>query len=199
MNRVVRFSAALAAAVSINPVALADPLHMFAKQDGYFHHGSGWIFPRDVGPFRLRGSATQLDGNDDVSGEYLMERNDARSTAFVDVYYPTSAAVGAKLDTARAAVLSSVGKGCEPSQSEAKFTVAQRPDIEGLKVVFEPKAGTGCELAELYFFRTPKWVITVRATAPAKDAAAGKALDEFVQSLRWDSLDTDPFEHDPSP
>ncbi len=181
------------------PGCVCRSLHKFAKQDAYWHHGSGWVFPRDIGPFKLRGSATQLDGNDDVSGEYLMEQNGAPTTAFVEVYYPTSAAVGAKLDTARAAILSRAGKGCEPSESAREVHGRQASRHRWIEGRLRAEVRKGCALSELYFFRTPNWVITVRAIAPAKDRTVGKALDTFVQGLRWDTLDTDPMEHDPSP
>lgn len=193
MSRTFRPDAALAAillGLLISPAALCDPWHKFAKQDAYWHHGSGWVFPRTVGAFVLQGSPAQIDGNEDLTSEYRMERNGARSTAFVDVYYPNSAAVGAKLDTARAA---SQPK-CESSQSEGKVGVDMHPEIRGLKVVFEPKSTAECAGSVLYFFQTPQWVVTVRASGPA-DAA----LDEFVQALRWDSLGTDPYDHDVSP
>jgi hypothetical protein len=199
-------AAAILASFCIVPGAFADPLHQFAKQDAYWHHGSGWVYPRTVGGLQLQGSPAQLDGNDDVTAEYATELNGARRTAVVDVYYPNSAAVGAKLATAKAAVEARVNAKkagepgvCESSHSEDTFAIGEHPEIVGVKVTFEPKSAAECIQSALYFFRTPDWVITVRTTSRAADEAAAKAMDEFVRALRWDTLGTDPFLQDASP
>ncbi len=102
-----------------------------------------------------------------------MELNGARALAVVDVYYPTSAAVGTKLDTARAAFLEhEQGELARRPRPEAKFALDKQPGIDGVKVRLAEGARK-CACAELYFFRTPNWVITVRRARPAGGQAFG--------------------------
>ncbi len=205
MRRNFRSHVALAAAVAsllIAPSAFADAWHKYAKWDAFWHHGSGWIYPRNVGALELQGTPMQIDGNDDLTAEYTMTSDGTRRSAFVDVYFPDSAAVGAKLETARAAVKARAKADkdtCKSKQSEEKYAIDKHPEIVGTRIVFQPKSAAGCTRSQLYFFRSPDWVITVRTTASATDDAATKVLDEFVRALRWDTLGTDPSQHETPP
>jgi hypothetical protein len=177
--------------------SFADALHKFRKQDAYWHHGSGWIFPRHVAGLELVRSPTQIQGNDDVAAEYTVELNGARRAAVVSVYYPESTDTGAKFITASAAMQASFQTStCTTSQSEARFGIKQRPEIIGVKATYAPTAGSDCSRLALYFFQAPGWVVTVSATAQATDTGAAEALDTFVRELRWDTLGTDPFLHE---
>jgi hypothetical protein len=179
---------------------VADPVHQFSRQDAYWHHGSGWVFPRVIGPFVLEGTPMQIDGNDDVTSIYVMQSDGLRRTAAVDIYYPSSAAAGAKLATAKAAMEAGASAGsCNTSASEKPFALKGQPEITGVKVSFTSAADKDCSPATLYFFQAAHWVITVRGTAPAADHKAEAALQDFVLALRWDTLDTDPFLQSASP
>jgi hypothetical protein len=174
------------------PASFADAWHRFGKEDAFWHHGSGWIFPRQIGAFELLRSPYQIDGNDDVGAEYEMVVNGVRRTAFVDIYYPNSAAIWAKLDTARAAMQSRSKAGSAVRlKSEDKLAIAQRPEIMGVRTTYSSSSETGDAQLGLCFFRAANWVVTIRTSAPATDVEAVKALDAFVQAQRWDTLGTD--------
>jgi len=191
-----RFLAATLTCLLFGSASIADPLHRFSKEDAYWHHGSGWVFPRIVASFVLEGTPGQIDGNEDVTSTYVMVSRDQRRTATLDVYLPDSAAVGAKLSTAKAAAEARANAGkCGVTSSEKRYVVGRQPQIVGVEVSFIPGAGAGadCSRSTLYFFPTTHWVITVRGMAAASDADAAASLREFVEALRWDTLDTDPF------
>lgn len=195
-----RIAAALVACMSFVSTGFSDPLHKFRMQDAFWHHGSGWVYPRQVGALELIGSPAQIDGNDDVTAEYATKTRDARRTAIVDIYYPTSAATGAKLSTAKAALHAEINVGgCATSESEGGFALQDHPEIVGVKVALTPAQATSCSQAAIYFFRSANWIIAIRTTAAAADAGASAALDEFVRALRWDTLDTDPQLRDVAP
>lgn len=197
MSAALQLVTAMLTCLFFSPAALSDPLHKFHKRDGYWHHGSGWVFPSKLGEFKLIDQPTQIAGNDDVSAEYAMESNGERRSAVVDVYYPSSAAAGAKFVTAQADSHARANAGtCTALQSEGRFALAQQPEIVGVKVAFVPSVAKECPQAALYFFQTPNWVISVRTTASATDTDAVRMLEEFVRMLPWETLDTDPFLQD---
>lgn len=166
-------------------VSLADPLHKKGGDGAYVHEGSGWIFPRSIGGFERVGMPYTIDGNNDVGAEYASLGNGLRRTATVDVYYADSAASGANLDSARAALQGRAG-----ALSEVRFAIDPSARITGIKVT--ATTGSGSSQAALYFFQTRRWVVTVRTQAQGTDTEAVTALDELVRTLRWDTLDTDP-------
>ena len=173
------------------PVSLADPWHQFGNQDAYWHHGSGWIFPRHIGPFELVRSPYQIDGNDDVGAEYEMMVDGVRRTAEVAIYYPNSAAAGAKLDTAKAAIQSGANQGKLALESERKLAIKLRPEIVGVQVIYSSQGDAGGIDRGLYFFQASNWIVTIRTTTEAVDTHARQAMNEFVQAQRWDTLGTD--------
>lgn len=187
-----RLTTALCGCLFLLSPAFSDPLHKFGKQDAFWHHGSGWIFPRQVAAFELLGTPTQIEGNDDVTADYSMKVNGLSRSATVDIYYPTSAAAGAKLASAKAALQADLGAAeCATPQPEGAFTLDGRAEIRGVKVSFAPAGATSCAQSALYFFQTANWVVAVRTWAPATDTDAPAALDAFVRALRWDTLGTD--------
>ncbi|MGC3980890.1 MAG: hypothetical protein QM808_06515 [Steroidobacteraceae bacterium] len=174
--------------------ARADALHKYFKEDTYWHHGSGWLYPRHVGDFTLDGSPTQVDGNDDLSAIYKQDANDMHRLAIVDLYYPQSASKWAQLSSARAGVMvEAQNDECtvESKADEKTFVLENYPQISGVKVTFV-SLKAGCDQRALYFFRAPNWIVSVRTTSMAVDLEAVKIIDSFVRALRWDSLDTDP-------
>ena len=192
--------AAIVVGLLFIPAGFADALHKYPNRDAYWHHGSGWVYSRQAGGLELKGSPYQIDGNDDVGAEYAMELKGARRTALVDVYYPDSAASGAKLASAKAAMqAASRPDKCATSQSEAKFAIKGHPDIVGVKTTYSSEAGADCSQLGLYFFQTSAWVVTIRTTAQATDTEAAAALDAFVRALNWNTLGTDPLLHDSGP
>ena len=170
------------------PAGLADAWHQFGQQDAYWHHGSGWIFPGRIGEFELVRTPYQIDGNDDVGAQYEMVVNGMPRTAEVVIYYPNSAAIGARLDTARAAMQSSSanGKPISPKR-QGKFAIERRLEIVGVRTIYSSQDVQ----RGLYFFQTPNWVVTIRTQTQAADIDATKALNAFVQEQRWDTLGTD--------
>ena len=173
--------------------SLADPLHKFGNDGAYRHEHSGWIYPRRIGGLELVGAPYTIDGNNDVGAEYARVVDGMRSTAVVDVYFADSAAIGAQLATAKAAMqTNAMAGGVAELQSEGRFVVDQPPELVGAKASYTSRVGTDGSQSVLYFFQTAAWVVTIRTTAQATDTQAGAALDEFVRALRWDTLGTDP-------
>lgn len=174
------------------PATFADAWHQFGKEDAFWHHGSGWIFPRQIGGFELVRSPYQIDGNDDVGAQYEMVVDGRLRTAEVVIYYPTSAARGAKLDTARTAMQSMPSQGKPVAlKSEGKLVIKQRPEIAGVTTSYFSPSDAGDRNLGLYFLQTSNWVVAIRTAAPASDSDATTALDQFIQQQRWDTLGTD--------
>lgn len=195
-----RFVSAVVLCCLLGAAAFGDPLHKFHHQDGYWHHGSGWVFAIAIGAFKLTRGPYQIAGNDDVGAEYAMGSNGSRRSAIVDVYYPSSADVFARFDSAKAALQATAnGNECIGSSSEEGTLAVRQSQIVGVTLTIVPRSAHDCSRASLYFFQTSDWVISVRTTATATDADAGKALDDFVRALPWETLGTDPFLHDSVP
>src|SRR5688572_24516590 len=104
---------------------LADPLHKVGKNGEWRHSESGWIFPARTGGLERVGSPYTLDGNDDVGAEYAAGEASARRTALVDVYLPDSAATGATLAGAKAALVKASDAAPEPM--ETTFPIPGKP------------------------------------------------------------------------
>lgn len=190
-------AASFFAALLYLPVGLADPWHQYADRDAYWHHGSGWVWPRQVIGFELVLSPYQIDGNDDVGSEYVMERGGIRRVAFVDVYYPDSAASGARLETARAALAADAPACARLSEEPTPFAIEEHPEVTGVRLITTAaRSDNDCAIQALYFFRTANWAITVRTSTSASDAVDGvKVFDAFVRALEWHSLGTDSHIH----
>jgi hypothetical protein len=181
------------------PASPADPVHRFFKRDGYWHHGSGWIFPSQVAGFALGRNPSEIDGNDDVTAEYASDTKGLHRDAVLDIYNPASGAVGAKLDTAKADLQARATRGyCKLSVKEASFAIDGHPELKGVKITFTPpKKVAGCVQANLYFFPTSTWIVSVRTSAAANDKDAAKAFDAFVRKQEWNTLNSDPLLHEP--
>lgn len=189
-----RVRAAFATLLLVSPAVSGDPVHKFQKRDGYWHHGSGWLFPASIAGFELGGPPHQIAGNDDVGAEYVMESNGSRRTAIVDVYYPSSTEVFAKLDSATAALEARApDDACRIERPRQASVEVGTDAIAGVKVSFGASPAKGCSRHSFYLFATSGWIISVRTSAPAADPGAEKALDDFVRGLPWASLGTDPF------
>jgi hypothetical protein len=193
MNRSRILTAAALACLLHVPTSLADPLHKSGADGAWRHHGSGWIYPRQLGGLELAGPPYTFDGNDDVGARYTATVDGQQRAAFVDVYYPDSAATGAKLDTAREAAkqMPDGGKLAQPID-ERPFDLpsSSSPELRALKITYV-STGTAAPQTALYFVRTAAWVVTIRTTAAATDNDASKAMDAFVRALPWNSLGTD--------
>lgn len=192
-----RLAPAALACILVSPVGSADPVHKFFKRDGYWHHGSGWIFPTQVAGFGLGRNPSEIDGNEDVTAEYASDAGGAHRDAVLEIYNPASAAVGAKLTTAKTDVEGRVSQGdCKVTAKEAAFAIEGHPELKGVKITFKPGKAGGCKQANLYFFQTNAWIVSVRTSAEASDKDAAKAFDAFVRSQLWETLGSDPLEHE---
>ena len=195
----IQAAAATLSLLLLSVTASADPWHKFRRQDAFWHHGSGFVFPRHVGQLELIGTPAEIDGNIDIIVEYAVKGSASLRAATVGLYAPTSAAPGAKLDTARAALQAETdAKKCATSVSEKNFELTSQSGIAGTKIELAPKAGDGanCVASSLYFFQAAHWIISVRTAATAMDSDAARVFDEFVRALRWETLDTDPLQSD---
>jgi hypothetical protein len=193
MNRSRILTAAALACLLHVPTSLADPLHKSGADGAWRHHGSGWIYPRQLGGLELAGPPYTFEGNDDVGARYTATVDGQLRTAFVDVYYPESAAIGAKLSTAREIAKQMPGGGKLVQINDEKpfhLHASSSSELSALKITYGPE-GAGAAQAALYFVRTATWVVTIRTTAAATDSHASKAMDAFVRALPWDSLGTD--------
>jgi hypothetical protein len=185
-------TAALACLLHV-PTSVADPLHKAGADGAWRHHGSGWIYPRQLGGFELAAPPYTFDGNDDVGARYTATVAGQQRTAFVDVYYPESAASGAKLNTAReiARQVPDGGKLVQVNDEKPfHLHASSSSELKALKITYGSK-DTAAPQAALYFVRTAAWVVTIRTTAAATDRDASNAMDAFVRALPWDSLGTD--------
>lgn len=181
----VLIAAAMLTSFFLSPAAIADPLHKSGNHGEWRHAESGWIFPIRTAGFDRVGRPYTLDGNSDVGGEYAEGEGDARKTALVDLYLPDTAAAGATLEGAKAALVK-IESDSEPlTPTEAPFSIPEKADVTGVKLTVVPKQGAA---RLLYFFTAPNFVVTVRATVPAADAKADASIDEFVRAMRWDTL-----------
>jgi hypothetical protein len=170
---------AVVAGISFGAAGHADTLHRI--QDGaHQHHFSLWIYPQRIGEFVRVGTPTDIDGTADVIATYQRLLDGVRTTATVDVYPPDSYAVEATLERARAAIRRAAGS---EELIEQPFMVGAERALKGVKVSAARSASS------LYFFDTGAWIIKVRGTTERAGSGTDQALDEFVRSQRWDSLD----------
>lgn len=169
--------------------SMADTLHAIA--DGAFqHHGSSWIFPRQIGGFVRLGAPQDVDGTIDVVAHYAKAEGPVRITAVVAVYPPDSAAAEATLASAQAAIeptLKSAKR--ETVRSEERFRVGKERELVGVKVSYEAGNEAGA-LTNLYFFDTGAWIVKIRGAAEKTDEDSPLSLDDFVRGQRWESLES---------
>jgi hypothetical protein len=167
------------------PLTFADPLHKYGGRGDWRHADSGWIFPKQVGAFARVGEPYTIDGNNDVGAEFVASDADGtQRRALVSVYFPDSAATGASLSGAKAALL----KGHRQGSAEQPFEIPRTPDVKGVKLTPPPDSSSGGSRSILYFFSAPSWIVTVVATGPVPDTGNDTAIDEFVRTLRWETL-----------
>ena len=86
-----RILVALAASLCLIAPASADPIHANANGD-YWHHDSGWVFPRRCGEFERVGAAQDVAGTRDAVAYYAREIAGVRETVAVEVLAQDSAA-----------------------------------------------------------------------------------------------------------
>lgn len=171
----------------------ADPLHAVGSDGEHRHEGSGWIYPLQVAEFVRTDAPYTIDGNNDVGAEYRQDTAQGRRIAVVEVYYPDSAADGARLETAKRVAQRAAGEERSVrARAEEPFAIPQAPGLDGVRIGYETRSGSAALARSLYFFRTSAWIVSVRTVAPMNDRNATPALDRFVRSLRWETLGTDP-------
>jgi hypothetical protein len=180
MHRLI--AAAMLASFLLPQPSFADPLHKSGKSGEWRHADSGWVFPSKIAGLERVASPYTIDGNNDVGAEYAADDASGHRTAFVDIYLPDSAATGATLVGAKAALIKAGGA----LQKETRFEIPGRPDLKGVKLVVSPKEST--DRLFLYFFTAPGWVVSVRATVPAGAAKPDGPIDEFVRAMPWETL-----------
>jgi hypothetical protein len=167
---------------------MADTLHAIA--DGAFqHHGSSWIFPRQIGGFVRIGAPQDVDGTIDVVAHYAKVEGSTRTTAVVSVYPPESAAAETTLASAKAAIESTLKLAKQEAvRSEAPFKVGKQPEWVGVKASYKADAAVG-SLANLYFFDTGAWIVKIRGGTEKADNNSDGLLDDFVRGQLWESLE----------
>jgi hypothetical protein len=171
--------------VAFTPGAFADPLHKYGSRGAWRHADSGWIFPKQMGAFTRAGEPYTIDGNNDVGAEFVAgEAGGTQRRALVSVYFPDSAAAGADLSSAKAALL----KGHQQGSAEQPFEIPRTPEVKGVRLTAAGDAVPGGSRSILYFFSAPSWIVTVVATVPAPDTGNDVFMDEFVRSLPWETL-----------
>ena len=159
------------ACLALPQLCLADTIHRLDDSTGFYHHQSGWIFPEKIGEFTLVGIPGDIDGTVDAAGYYARVSNAVRTVASVTVYPPDSAAPEAT-----------------PASIKAKpvtVEISKQPRLRAARLVV--KEGKSSR-ATVYFIDTGAWVVKIRATAPATAKDLAPALEAFVRSQRWDSL-----------
>ena len=82
---------AIALLLPLGTVAMADPIHAGANGE-YWHHESGWVFPKRCGGFERIGAAQDVAGTRDAVSFYEREWNGLRVIASVHVLARDSAA-----------------------------------------------------------------------------------------------------------
>lgn len=109
-----RMFVALGFAGLLSLAAFADPIHALANGD-YWHHDSGWIFPKRCGEFVRIGAAQDVAGTRDAVAHYSREAvavpGGEPLIITVDVYPQDSAADHTTLDPARETQIASVATG----------------------------------------------------------------------------------------
>lgn len=168
--------------------SMADTLHAIA--DGAFqHHGSSWIFPRQIGGFARIGAPQDVDGTIDVVAHYAKVEGAVRTKAVVAVYPPDSAAAETTLASAQAAIeLALKSAKQEAVRSEERFRVGKERELVGVKVSYKAGDAAG-SLTNLYFFDTGAWIVKISGGAEKNDADGARLLDDFVRGQRWESLE----------
>jgi hypothetical protein len=173
---------------AVGHASMADTLHAIA--DGAFqHHGSSWIFPRQIGDFARVGAPQDVDGTIDVVAYYAKVEGSVRTTAVVSVYPPESAAAEATLASAKAAIESTLKAAKQETvRSEGPFNVGEQPELVGVKASYKADAAAGSQ-TNLYFIDTGAWIVKIRGVAERADKNTDPMLDDFVRGQRWESLE----------
>lgn len=170
------------ACISLAHTAMADTLHAIADA-AYQHHGSSWVFPEKIGEFARVGAPQDVDGTIDVVAYYAAIIDGRRIVAIVDVYPPDSAAAGAKLADAKAALESAAVR----ERSEGTLEVGN-PPLTARKLHYLIGDERADSQQYLYFIDAGAWIVKIRSEIPTADLAADAVLDNFVRGQRWDSL-----------
>jgi hypothetical protein len=151
-------------------MSLPDTIHAI-ENGAYQHHQSGWIFPDKIGDFSLTGAAQDIDGTVDVAAYYARVSKGVRTVASVSVYPPDSAAP----ETTPAGI----------KATPVAVEVSKQPRLRAAKLTYKDGKNTR---AMVYFIDTGAWIVRIRASVPATDAATAPILERFVRGQRWDSL-----------
>ena len=155
-------------------VAHADPIHAVAD-GGYWHHGSGWVFPGKIGEFLLVGIPQDVAGSNDAVAYYACVVDGVRVTASVDLYAPDSASV-------EAAPTDNVGT----LSSEGTLPLGKAGGLAATKLIYA-RAG---ELTGVYLVTAGEWRVRIRISAAP--AGTEPAMDAFALAQRWDTLTSVP-------
>lgn len=176
------------AALLFSTAADCDPLHAIGA-GAFQHHDSGWIFPQQVAGFVREGAPQDVDGSSDATAHYSHMVGATRVIAHVDVYPPDSAAAGASLQDASAALAVERGAASPRSERpfEVGFKVGEQCELIGVQVSYPNGSGSeaAAARADLYFIDTGGWIIKIHVSSAVTDE---QALARFVREQRWDSL-----------
>jgi hypothetical protein len=154
--------------------ASADPIHAVAN-GGYWHHGSGWVFPAKIGEFVLVGIPQDVAGSTDAVAYYARIADGARITASVDLY---------AADSVSAEAVSPDNLGTSSSKSMLPL------DKSGALTATRVKDVRAGELTAVYLVTAGEWRVRIRVSgAPA---GTEPAMDAFVLGQRWDTLTSAP-------
>jgi hypothetical protein len=166
MNRKSFLMASLALLSSAG--AFADPIH--ARTDGAFwHHDSGWVFPKRIGEFSLVGFPQDVAGSRDAVAHYVRDVNGVRTVASVDVYPADSAAT-------------------HVTPAGGPFIVSEARALMAARSVDTAGNDASTALVGMYLVTAGEWRVSIRVSSPQGDAEA--LMDAFVLGQRWETLNS---------
>ena len=169
MNAASRLAAALAC-FACTQVTLADTIHAI-QGGGFYHHQSGWVFPEKIGDYALVGIPQDINGTVDASAWYAREVKGLRTVASVSVYPPDSA----QPETTPASI----------KATPVMVEISKKPALRAAKLTYKDSKTTR---ATVYFVDAGTWIVRIRSSLPATIKDTGPALEAFVRTQRWDSL-----------
>lgn len=171
--------------LTVPALVSADPIHVMA--DGaYWHHDSGWIFPRKIGEYTLVGIPQDLAGSSDASGWYEHVVDEVRIVASVELVAADSAADGETLISVRTRFeLAARAPGTR--FSESLLELGPSAALRATRLAFSPADNTENARA-LYFIDSGEWRIRIQISAPQGVDGLLPGADEFVSGQRWDTL-----------
>lgn len=175
MNRTFLLSLSLACLMASHQ-AHADPIHPIAG-GAYWHHDSGWQFPKECAEFERVGIPQDVAGSKDAVAYYARTVDGSRIVVSVDVY---------PADSAAAEEMQADGPG--KLSSEVPFSVGAERTLRGTRRIISAE-GEKNGLTLLYAFAAGEWRVRIRIADANADIAP--LLDAFVRDQRWEALNSD--------